>query len=365
MKVFWLFNHPAPYKVDMFNCLGEKCDLFVLFERSKEKCRNNIFYGEEKRFHYSICKGLKWGLMNSLSNTPIDYLKKEKYDCIVINGWRTLTEMNALRYLKKHNIPYIFAINGGIVKEKENWLIKKIKTKYIKGAASYLCPDAKSKEYLIHYGAKSEDIHFFHYSSIFAKDIIAKPLEEKEKIESRKGIAKVNEKVFVSSGQLIRRKNFIELINVWKDLPTNYKLFICGEGKLKKKIERIIKTEKLENIKLLPYQKKKDLLHLFSIADGFIFLSKEDIYGHVINEALSQGLPVISSNKVNASLNLIKDGYNGYTVNLENEDYIIEKIKDEKLLTMANNCIETAKKNTIEQSAIDTLETIEEFIKRK
>ncbi len=365
MKVFWLFNHPAPYKVDMFNCLGEKVDLFVLFERSKEKCRNNVFYGEEKRFHYAICKGLKWGLMNSLSATPIKYIKKEKYDCIVINGWRTLTEMKTLRYLKKHDIPYIFAINGGIIKKKENIFIRKIKTKYIGGALSYLCPDDNSKEYLIHYGAKKENIHFFHYSSIFEKDIIKKPREEIEKIELRKKLANSNEKLFVSSGQLIKRKNFIELIKVWKNLPQAYKLLICGEGKLKKKIEKLTKKEKLENIKLLPYQKKKDLLYLFSISDGFIFLSKEDIYGHVINEALSQGLPVISSNKVNASLNLIKDGYNGYIVKLNEENDIIKKIKNEALLTMGNNCIETSKQNTIEQSAVDTLKAIEEFINKK
>jgi glycosyltransferase involved in cell wall biosynthesis len=48
----------------------------------------------------------------------------------------------------------------------------------------------------------------------------------------------------------------------------------------------------------------------------FVFLSKEDIYGHVINEALSQGLPVVSSSHVNAAAHLIKNGYDGFLIDL-------------------------------------------------
>ena len=60
----------------------------------------------------------------------------------------------------------------------------------------------------------------------------------------------------------------------------------------------------------------------------FVFSSNEDIYGHVINEALSQGLPVISTPNVNASQHLIKDGINGYIVNNIDSDDFRQKIKD-------------------------------------
>ena len=367
MKVLWLFNHPAPYKVDMFNLLGKECDLSVIFEREKEGGRNSIFYGEEKHFNYKICKGLKWGSIESFSLTPIKELKKNKYDVVVINGWRTLTEQKTISYLKKHNIPYIFAINGGIIKQKENKLFYRIKKKYISGASLYITPDSSSANYLLHYGASKDKIRYFHYSSIFNKDVLPKPLEKKEKIKLRNelGYAKENEKLFVSSGQLIERKNFIYLVNIWKKLPSNYKLIISGEGYQKDEILRLIKENNLANVELSRYLKKKDILRLFSISDGFVFLSKEDIYGHVINEALSQGLPVISSNKVNASLNLIEDNKNGFVVSLNDEEGILKAIKSDKLESMGMDAIKTAKENTIERSMLDTLSILKEFNESK
>jgi hypothetical protein len=36
MKVLWLFNHPAPYKIDFFNELGKNVELTAIFERTAE-----------------------------------------------------------------------------------------------------------------------------------------------------------------------------------------------------------------------------------------------------------------------------------------------------------------------------------------
>ena len=128
---------------------------------------------------------------------------------------------------------------------------------------------------------------------------------------------------------------------------------------------RLIKENNLANVELSRYLKKKDILRLFSISDGFVFLSKEDIYGHVINEALSQGLPVISSNKVNASLNLIEDNKNGFVVSLNDEEGILKAIQSDKLELMGMDAIRTAKENTIERSMLDTLSILKEFNESK
>ena len=81
--------------------------------------------------------------------------------------------------------------------------------------------------------------------------------------------------------------------------------------------------------------------------DGFITLSQEDIYGHTKNEALAMGLPVLSSNKVVGSRHLIKDGVNGYLVDLANNDDIIDRINKLKDIN-PSEAIKTAKENTIE-----------------
>jgi hypothetical protein len=77
MKVFWLFNHPAPYKVDFFNELGKSCDLTVLFERANEAGRNAIFYSEKPlTFHAIIAQSLKLGGINNWTREPVSMIRK-------------------------------------------------------------------------------------------------------------------------------------------------------------------------------------------------------------------------------------------------------------------------------------------------
>ena len=73
MKIFWLFNHPAPYKVDLFNLLGGKAELTACFERVSESGRNELFYSRPALcFKPVLCKGVKFPSYQSYSTTPIE-----------------------------------------------------------------------------------------------------------------------------------------------------------------------------------------------------------------------------------------------------------------------------------------------------
>ena len=100
----------------------------------------------------------------------------------------------------------------------------------------------------------------------------------------------------------------------------------------------------------MDYLKKADLFEVLKSGDYFITLSKEDIFGHTTLEAMANGLPVISSDRVVASKNLIVNGENGFLVNIDNEQEIIEAINKANTLN-PNKAIKSAKKNTIECSA--------------
>ena len=352
MKVFWLFNHPAPYKVDYFNELGKQVELDVYFERASEKSRNAVFYSQKPlSFSCHLCSSLAWGEGDNYTKEPIKALKKNHYDIIVINGWRTLTEQKTIAYCRRHKLPYVFWINGGIAKKKERILAKRIKTHFIKGANLYFSPDENSSSYLTYYGAEKEKIVIYPYSTVFKKELANAPLskDEKQKLRGKLGLA--GERIYISAGQFIERKNYKELINAWRLMKPEDNLYILGEGPQKSEYEELIKSLNLKNVFLLPFKAHAEILEYFKAADCFVFPSKEDIYGHVVNEALSQALPVISSKKANAALHLIKDGQNGYLVDLEDETKFIEVLQAFPSKKMAEGALSTAKENTMEKSA--------------
>ena len=194
MKVLWLFNHPAPYKVDLFNLLGRNIELTALFERVGEKGRNELFYSRPAlSFRALTCRGLTIGGYQSFSLTPIDLLESEEFDIVVINGYSTFTEMKTISYLKKRKIPYVFCINGGVIRERESAVKRKIKTSLMRGAAYYLCPDEASADYLVHYGAERERITLYPYSTVFESEILSSPLPDTEKRRIAKILEVLNE----------------------------------------------------------------------------------------------------------------------------------------------------------------------------
>ena len=73
-KVLIVFNHPAPYKVALFNELSKYFDLTVIFERSKERDRSKAFYFEkEYAFKTVSIKGIPF--INILVDHPFCYLQ--------------------------------------------------------------------------------------------------------------------------------------------------------------------------------------------------------------------------------------------------------------------------------------------------
>lgn len=362
MKVLIVFNHPAPYKIRLFNELAKYFDLEVIFEREKATNRPDAFYNaKEFNFKYSVLQNGYIGEENSNTGELKKIIKNrhKEFDVIIMNGYSTFTEMRAIRYMNKHNIPFTLYINGGLIK-KEGALKRKIKKHFISSAAHYISPCEQADEYLLHYGADPSKILHYINSTIYEKDILSKPLSSKDKIDLREKYQLPKGDLYISASQFIKRKNNTQLIDCFKDLDST--LLLVGEGKQKEEYESIIKDNNQHNVIIFPFKERKELFELMKCCDGFITLSTEDIYGHTTNEAFAMGLPVLSSNKVVGSNHLIKDGENGFIVDLSKNNEIIEKIKLLKTLS-SDKAIETAKNNTIELMVKTMVENIKKLEK--
>ena len=67
LKVLFLVNIPAPYRIDFFNELGKYCDLTVLIESKSAEHRNNTWL-QKKSIDF-----------NSIYLTPTKILNKTIY----------------------------------------------------------------------------------------------------------------------------------------------------------------------------------------------------------------------------------------------------------------------------------------------
>ena len=351
MKVLFLTNIPSPYRVDFFNELGKYCDLTVLYERKKADDREWL---SKKSINYKsvFLNGIKKGNDTALCLGVIKYLS-QKFDHIIIGGYSTPTGMLAILYLKFIHKEYILNCDGGFIRKDEKNINYKLKKFFISGANCYLSTGKVCTNYLLYYGAEKNNIHFYPFTSLYKKDILEHTLsiDEKEFLKNELDIH--DKKIVIYVGQMIHRKGIDILLNAASNVSNDVIFYIVG-GKPTEEYKKIISDLNLKNIRFLDFMQKNILFKYYQIADLFVLPTREDIWGLVINEAMANGLPIITTNKCVAGEELIDQ--NGILIESEDVESLsknINKILFDDLLQKeyATNSLEIIRNYTIENMA--------------
>jgi glycosyltransferase involved in cell wall biosynthesis len=139
-----------------------------------------------------------------------------------------------------------------------------------------------------------------------------------------------SEDYILSIGRLTKQKNFLFLVNNFKKIKNKYKnikLFIIGEGELKKNLEIQIKNLKLEDdIKLLGFQ--PNVYKYLKFAKLFILTSLWEEIGFTIVEAAACNINILSSNCKNGPREFLQDERGGYLFQNNNSESFINKFNE-------------------------------------
>ena len=364
-KIFILSVFPAPYRVGVFNELGKEYDVTVYFEKSYDQERSKDWF--ENNFN-----NFKGGLLKNSekeSKSPkieiLTYLKAEKYDLVLAYDYVTPTAALLMTWCKFKRIPYAVNCDGGFI--KQNFFKKQIKKIFIENASLCLAGGENAMKYFLYYGAKEKNIYLHNFSSVNDYELLKKPIEINEKKKIREELGMRSNKIAISIGQFIYRKGFDVLIKAWANVNPEYELFIIGGGSKEKEYTQLMQSLKLNNIKFIGFKNKEELRKYYLACDLFILPTREDIWGLVINEAMSYGLPVITTDKCVAGLELIKNNENGFIVPVDNEIELFKKINyilsdDNVARIMSNNNINKIKPYTIQNIAYSHIESIKKIL---
>lgn len=172
-------------------------------------------------------------------------------------------------------------------------------------------------------------------------------------------------KIAITVGQFIHRKGFDVLLNAWAKCDKEYELYIIGATPTKEYLD-IKEKLHLENVHFEGFKTKEELNCYYQAADLFVFPTREDIWGLVVNEAMANGLPVITTDKCVAGLELIKNGENGYIVPTENQDELAKRINellsnDWLLENMAKDNLQKIRRYTVENMANVHVSILKEY----
>ncbi|MBI2063488.1 MAG: glycosyltransferase family 4 protein [Candidatus Yanofskybacteria bacterium] len=147
--------------------------------------------------------------------------------------------------------------------------------------------------------------------------------------EARKKIG-IAGSVILSVGRFVPWKGFRMLIKIMPQLlqiNQFFRLVIVGDGPEYKILQSMIKNLGLEKKIYLVGKKNKEELGLYiAAADIFILNTGYEGFSHQILEAMSAGIPVITT-ATGGNLEVIHQGENGFLVRYNDEFNLIEAIK--------------------------------------
>lgn len=362
-KVFIQSVYPAPYRVDVFEEISKEFDTFVVFENSCGDSRNKDFFKYNNNLN-----GIILDNQNSKDIYKKEIKKLQSYDIVLFYDYSSFISIKLIVKCILKKIPYLINCDGTVeIKKSVKGIIKRF---LIKNSAGLLANGKSAEKYFLAYGADKNKIFKHNFSSLHKSDIIKQIPSEKEKKKLKSDLGLDYDRVFFSVGSFIYRKGYDLLLNALLKVNNDRIGFvIIGGGEEKENYLKFIEDNNLKNIQFLDFMNKEELKKYYDASDVFIFPTREDIWGLVINEAMSRGLPIVSSNKCVAAVELV-DRKNGdiFKSNAVDELAIILnkyfKMSSEKLCKMGHESLKKIQNYTIEDVGKSHIEVIYKVINK-
>ncbi|MCI1764314.1 MULTISPECIES: glycosyltransferase [Bacilli] len=201
---------------------------------------------------------------------------------------------------------------------------------FIKIADGHLAISTGVKQQLIELGVNPKTISMIYNPVLSSQDKVHRSNE------------KIKRLLYIGRLQFRSYKNFKFLMDGLKKLKIEWRLTVVGTGKdldiIKKYATDIGIIEKIEfkGWKKKPWNSIGD-------TDALVLTSNSEGFGMVLAEAISRGIPVVSSNCLVGPKDIVKNGVNGELYKTNDMDDFLNSM--EKVLTSDYSDIEKIKKS--------------------
>ncbi len=328
-RVVRVTNLIPPYRLPVWQDLDRRDEArFEIWLMASEEKNRNWTLPPKEALDYRVFRD--WGIDLSHRDMFIAHfnpgilrrLSRERPDLVILSGYESPTCMLAAPILRRLNVPFLFSIEDADLGNAEHWTIsyralRLFQKKAVSTSSGVLVPGRAARDHVIGLGVPSDRIYLAPNSVDTDRFKPAPSQQRREELRSVLGLPEGTLCLYV--GGLTERKGLRVLLQAFRrslSVPSDAHLVIVGDGLLKDVLSRHIDSDSVlkEHVRLVGYCSEELLPIYYSACDLFVFPTRSDIWGLVLNEAMSSGLPVISSDRAGAALDLVDHGVTGYLV---------------------------------------------------
>ncbi|PIN75621.1 hypothetical protein COV18_02125 [Candidatus Woesearchaeota archaeon CG10_big_fil_rev_8_21_14_0_10_37_12] len=336
-----IHSETRSYRVPLFDKLSKAYNTVFYFTHGGGWSKQ---YPSSKEWRYCDLRSYNIiGYKGDFSPSIIKWLFKRKHDVIITSG---------LASFATHVSFLIAKITGKkLILWDETWewprtfgaRIAKLYAKFIvKHADACIAAGSKAKEFYVSFGAKPKKVFIANNCAV---DLLKKKTDSQKIAELKKKYNLKNKKIVLYLGRIIKYKGLDYLIRAFAKIEKSNPDAIliiggpdCGWEAHCKKLAKNIGLKNYVFIGSVPHSEVKE--H-YLLADVFVLPSRtlyennvvNESWGLAINEALSLGIPIVSTTAVAAGYDMIKNGKNGFLVKERDVSAISNAIQS----TLKNN----------------------------
>jgi len=388
LKLYYFAPHPVQYHMGIYQELSklDNIDFKVIYE-------DNI--GVKPVYVKEFKKEIKWDI-DLLDGYPFEFMKNFSFnsmggffsrvnfglfkkffkynpDIIIFAGYVTFSDWLVLFLSKLTSTKIIFrgevTLRGNEGKSFKSKLKEKFLRWWIKRCDVVMYSCSGNKEYWKYYGVSEDkmlpipcavDNDFFRNER---EKYIGKENDIKKELEITE-----DDLVILFSARFTTRKKPLDLLKAIKSIEhSDITVLFVGDGPERKNMEKFVKENNLK-AKFVGFKNLAEIPKYYSIADIDIVISDYDPSPKAMNEAMNFELPIIVTDIVGTAYDLVKDGENGFIVNVGDIDTIAQKIdflnKNRDIIKqMGKKSLEIVDEWTFEKDAYYVNEAITRIIK--
>ena len=350
-KVAIVTTHPIQYYAPLFKLLAQKIELKVFYtwgEASIEKFDPG--FGKKVEWDIPLLDGYDFQFLENNAKNPgshgysgiknpaiVKILADYNPSAIIVIGWCYESHLKVLRYFKG-KVPVYFRGDSTLLdnvtiglKNKIKRFLRKTLLKWVYSHVDKIFyVGTASKEYYLWAGLKNNQLVFAPHSIDNRRFNIDKSIEA---MEIRKSLL-IDESaiVILFAGKLEPKKNPKLLLECFKKANNeNLHLLFIGNGVQEDELKDLAsKGLKKNKIHFVDFQNQSMMSTWYQVADLYCLPSKGpgETWGLAINEAMVCGKPIIASDKVGCTADLVSKEQNGWIFESNNEAQLQEIINN-------------------------------------
>lgn len=359
-RIILLTNILTPYRQYFYKLFHEYClcmgmDFKVIVTAESEPNRN--WYYDDLRTNFTILS--KGKILNLRNNIFIhinpkfsSLLHKLKPDLVICAGTYLYPALWSVLWNRKRMNYKVIYWNESHDKEFRDYSHLKLKIReklrhtILSKFDGFWYSGEWSLELIKKYCNNSAKFIFVpNLINEYSFDIFSDSSTSKKQLLRNKYNIRENKIIMICPARLTAVKGQLKFLESFKSCENRnrFTILLCGDGDEENAIRKLISTDEQWDVRLLGYKNQEEIINLYSISDFFLLPSLSDPNPLTCIEALWRKLPLIVSNHVGNSPEVISPGVNGFIFSFDENNGIVKLMNKVEICYNNKNWIFNAK----------------------